>query len=114
MNTRKSFRIAALGSALFFSLLLNQTYAQDAPAGLTDLADKAGSMVQGADGVAPLDINSASADMLAKIPGIGPQLGEAITAYRDSNGKFSGIQDLLKIDGIDAGLLEKIKPFLKF
>ncbi len=114
MKTRKSFFIAVLCSTLLFCFLLTNSYAQDTATGLSDLADKAGSMVNSGDSAAPLDINSASADMLAKIPGIGPQLSEAITAYRDSNGKFSGIQDLLKVDGIDAGLLEKVKPFLKF
>ena len=59
-----------------------------------------------------LNINTASIESLSKIPGLSPKVGEAIAAYRDANGAFKSVSDLVKIEGIDAGLLEKIKPFL--
>lgn len=60
-----------------------------------------------------LDINTATTEMLAKVPVIGEQLGKAIVAFRDTNGPFAQVADLLKVDGIDTDLLEKIKPFIK-
>lgn len=72
--------------------------------------------VEGAAGAAGamdlLNINTASVDALAKIPGIGPKIGEAIAAYREANGAFSSLSDLVNVEGIDASLVEKIKPFL--
>lgn len=59
-----------------------------------------------------VNINTASVDALSKIPGVGPKVGEAIAAYRETNGAFKSIADLANVDGIDAALLEKIKPFL--
>ena len=59
-----------------------------------------------------VNINTASVDALSKIPGVGPKVGEAIAAYRETNGAFKSIADLVNVDGIDAALLEKIKPFL--
>ncbi len=59
-----------------------------------------------------ININTASTEMISKIPGIGPQLGEAITTYRELNGNFSAVKDLLNVDGMDGTLFEKIEPFL--
>lgn len=79
----------------------------------TDLGKTAGSMAEQATSVVEkLNINTASVDALAGIPGIGPKVGEAITAYRDAHGAFTSLSDLVNVEGIDAALLEKIKPFL--
>jgi competence protein ComEA len=59
-----------------------------------------------------VNINKASIESLSQVPGLSPKIGEAIAAYRDANGAFKSISDLINIEGIDAGLLEKIKPFL--
>lgn len=59
-----------------------------------------------------LNINTATIESLSKIPGLSPKVGEAIAAYREANGAFKSVSDLVNIEGIDAGLLEKIKPFL--
>lgn len=75
-------------------------------ASLTDMASKATAVAE------QLNINTASVDALANIPGIGPKIGDAIAAYRESNGAFKSIADLVNVEGIDAGLLEQIKPFL--
>ena len=59
-----------------------------------------------------VSVNTASIDSLSKIPGLSPKIGEAIGAYRDANGAFKSLSDLVNVDGIDAALLDKIKPFL--
>lgn len=59
-----------------------------------------------------LNINTASIESLSKIPGLSPKIGEAIATYRDANGAFKSVSGLINVEGIDAGLLEKIKPFL--
>ena len=73
---------------------------------MSDMAGKAAGMMD------KVNINTASIESLAKIPGLDQTISEAIAAYRDANGAFKSLSDLVNIDGIDAGLLEKIKPIL--
>ncbi|WP_457575808.1 ComEA family DNA-binding protein, partial [Desulfomarina sp.] len=70
---------------------------------LTNIASEAGLMEK-------ININTASVDALSQIPGIGPQIGQAIAAYREAHGAFASVKDLANIDGIDASLLEKVMP----
>ena len=60
-----------------------------------------------------VNINSATAETLSSIPGVGPQIGEAITKYREANGAFTQIKELLNVKGVDEKLLETIEPFIK-
>ncbi len=60
-----------------------------------------------------VSINSADAALLSTIPGIGPKTAEAIVAYREANGKFASIDELVKVKGIGEKKLMKMKPFLK-
>lgn len=59
-----------------------------------------------------LNINTASIESLSNIPGLSPKISEAIAAYREAEGAFKSLSELTNVEGIDAGLLEKIKPFL--
>ena len=57
---------------------------------------------------APVNINTADAQALSKnIKGVGLKRAEAIIAYREKNGSFKTVEDLTKIKGIGAKLLEK-------
>jgi competence protein ComEA len=58
---------------------------------------------------ARIDINSADAKALTSIKGLGEKKAEAIVKYREKNGKFENINDLLKVKGIGKKLLETIK-----
>lgn len=69
-----------------------------------------------ADKLAPgqqLNINTASAADLEKLPGIGPTKAQAIVDYRTQNGDFKSIEDIQKVRGIKAGVFSKIKDHLK-
>lgn len=47
-----------------------------------------------------LDLNDADAKDLARLPGLNKVLAERIVAYRNKNGPFKDVKDLLKVSGI--------------
>ena len=56
----------------------------------------------------PVNINTADALTLSKnIKGIGLKKAQAIIKYREKNGKFKKIEDLMKVKGIGKKLLKK-------
>ena len=59
---------------------------------------------------AKVNINTANADEVATLNGIGKAKAEAIVAYRTANGNFTTVDDLTKVKGIGDKIIEKIKP----
>jgi competence protein ComEA len=57
----------------------------------------------------PININTASAEELDALPGIGPSLAKAIIDYRTTNGPFKTIEDINDVKGIGDALFAKIK-----
>lgn len=56
----------------------------------------------------PVDINKADADTLAaELTGIGDSKAAAIVAYREANGPFERVDDLVNVKGIGEKTLEK-------
>ena len=56
-------------------------------------------------------LNTAAADELLALPGVGEKTAERILAYRDTYGKFVTVEQLLDVEGIGEGLLEKLRPY---
>ena len=56
-----------------------------------------------------LNINIATAAELAGLPPIDKPLAEAIVRYREKNGPFKEIQDVSRVQGVNAQIFEKIK-----
>ena len=56
-----------------------------------------------------VNINRAEAWLLEALPGIGEVRAQAIIDYRQQNGPFHNIDELLKVKGIDTAVFEKIK-----
>ena len=63
---------------------------------------------------AKVNINTATADELASLPGITKARAEKIVKYREENGFFSSLEDLKNIDMINDKLIESIKDELEF
>lgn len=59
-----------------------------------------------------VDLNSASASELMALPGIGQTRAEAILAYRERNGRFQTIEDIMKVDGIKEASFQKLQAFI--
>ena len=59
-----------------------------------------------------ININRATKAELDSLVGIGPVIAGKIVTYRNQNGSFMAIEDLLKVSGIGAKTLERIRPRL--
>ncbi len=60
-----------------------------------------------------VNINQASKEELMTLPGVGESKAESIIQYREENGSFKRIEDIMQIVGIKEGLYEKIKEFIQ-
>ena len=59
-----------------------------------------------------IDINRAEPWLLEALPGIGETRAQAIVDYRDENGKFKRIEDLLRVKGIGQSTFDEIKDYI--
>ena len=59
-----------------------------------------------------VNINSADAAQLAKLPQIGAKMAQRILEYRKNSGGFKRVQDLLKVKGIGEKLFAKLQPLI--
>lgn len=56
-----------------------------------------------------ININLASSSELTEIPGVGTVTAASIISYRDNNGKFKQIEDIILVDGIGEKTFSKMK-----
>ena len=59
-----------------------------------------------------ININTASAAELDTLPSIGPSLAQRIIEYRDANGPFVSIEDIINVPGIGSGNYERFKDMI--
>lgn len=60
-----------------------------------------------------VNLNTASAEQLMTLPGIGQSKAESILNWREENGGFTRIEDLMQIEGIKEGVFSRIKDHVK-
>jgi comEA protein len=59
-----------------------------------------------------INVNLANTHEFENLPGIGPKLAEAIIHYRETQGRFNSIQDLMKVRGIGPKKFAKFENYL--
>ena len=69
-------------------------------------------IVQAASNDGRVNINTATADELQTLPGIGASKAESIVGYREQNGPFTSVEELKNISGIKDGVFQKIKDLI--
>lgn len=70
-------------------------------------------VVEDAVNAVGVDLNTASAPLLARVSGLGPSLAEAVVAHRDASGPFSTRRDLLKVARLGPRAFEQCAGFLR-
>ena len=106
MNSKKL--ILSIVCALVMAVSVSQGEAAEKAGGMvpSDQVDTAVLVVE------KIDINQADPVLLTQLPGVGSRTAEKIKAYRDANGPFKSVDDLLNIKGIGQEKLEKIRPLV--
>ncbi len=61
---------------------------------------------------AVVNINTATVDQLDALPGIGAKLAARIVDYRQKNGGFKKLEDLMNVQGIGEKNFLKLKPLI--
>ena len=56
-----------------------------------------------------VNVNTADLETLDKLSGIGPALAERIIQYREENGPFAAVEELLQVRGIGPATLERFQ-----
>lgn len=56
-----------------------------------------------------VNINTADEEGLCTLPGIGSSKAKSIIAYREANGSFRKVEDIMNVEGIKEGLFQKLK-----
>ncbi|MFJ2282460.1 ComEA family DNA-binding protein [Pseudomonas sp. NPDC087803] len=102
--------------SLVFALLTSASIAAIAAPAVAPQAEKA-AMVTEAVTASPsekVDLNGADAATLQKqLAGVGEAKAKAIVAYRDANGPFASVDELLEVKGIGKAILDRNRDKLE-
>ncbi|WP_327147921.1 ComEA family DNA-binding protein [Nocardia sp. NBC_01329] len=60
----------------------------------------------------PVDLNAATEADLDTLPGVGPVMAKAIIAWRETNGRFTDIEQLAEVDGIGPARLARLRELV--
>jgi competence protein ComEA len=60
----------------------------------------------------PINLNTATQTQLESLPGVGAKAAERILEYRQKNGQFKKVEDLMNVKGFGEKTFLKLKPLL--
>ena len=99
--------LTALFLSLLLGLFLRDRRAVDAPAFVeTELTAP---IEEVRPDPSPVNLNTADAEALTALPGIGEELARRIAAYREEHGPFETVEELTKVSGIGQGKLAALE-----
>ena len=96
--------IRTITSALFVVLCATAAFAQ-APA-------KGSATASAVSATAPVNLNTATVTQLDSLPGVGKATAERIVEYRQKNGGFKKIEELMNVKGVGEKSFLKLKPLI--
>jgi competence protein ComEA len=69
--------------------------------------------VSGQSGTSLVDLNTATAEQLDALPGVGPATAQAILQYRQQSGSFRTVDDLARVKGIGPSKLAQLRDLVR-
>lgn len=75
----------------------------------TKLSQNTTQPIENAENSGIININTATQAQLETLSGIGPVIAQRIIAYREQNGRFAQIEDIMLVKGIGQAKFEKVK-----
>jgi competence protein ComEA len=78
----------------------------------TSAQDRGARPATGVSAGAPVNLNSATVPQLEALPGVGKATAERIVEYREKNGGFKRIEDLMNVRGIGEKSFLTLKPLI--
>ena len=79
----------------------------------SELARTLDAVVEDCVNAVGVDLNTASAPLLARVSGLSTSVAKAVVRWRDANGRFASRQDLLKVTGLGSKTFEQSAGFLR-
>lgn len=116
MGSRVADAVRAAGGALRPRDLALLNLAAKISDGELLLVGVTGAVATGADAASgsagPLDLNTATADQLDTLPGIGPVLAQRIIDWRTTHNGFTSVRDLDQVSGIGDSIYAELEPLV--
>lgn len=101
-------------SSLVFALLASVSLAANAAPAKSETAAPVAVQVASAGQASRINLNAADAATLQReLSGIGEAKAQAIVAYRESNGPYTSVDELLEVKGIGKAILDKNREMLE-
>lgn len=77
-----------------------------------ELNQETGTLAEGSED-GRININTASKEQLMELPGIGESKAESILSFREENGTFGSVEDIMNVPGIKEAAYSKIKDYIR-
>jgi competence protein ComEA len=107
-------RVPGIGPGLLAAIAMNVTFSgMPAPAGGSGGSADARPVLPAASALAVLNLNTATAADLERLPFIGAYMARQIVAFRDKHGAFPVIDSLVRVPGIGPATLAKVRDRLR-
>jgi len=90
----------------------SETAAKSGPAVKSGTVKSGTAVKARATAASPVNLNSASVAQLQTLPGIGASAAQRIVDYRQKNGAFKKIEELMNVKGIGEKSFLKLKPLI--
>ena len=101
-----------LGRNSIRAVITTQSVTGNAPAQVTETMPQEVAPEEPIEEPIRVNLNTATASELEELPGIGPKLAERIVAWREENGGFVSVEQLMDVNGIAEGKFDEIKDLI--
>lgn len=104
-------RGVALGATNLAAVVIDGQRIEVGSTGRADMAEAGGPDAASPGGL--VDLNSATAEQLDTLPGIGPVTAAKILAWRSAHQRFSSVEELTEVPGIGPKTLAELRPHVR-